>query len=472
MKKEKHFIKVADDHWTFEEGETGVKFVPLGCNYYDANSGWPPQMWKKFDAVGIRADFRKMRDLGMTAIRVWVQWSTFMPQKGKLSSKALDQCRLILSYAEKSGIRVNLTGPEFWEGVPPWLAKLDFSGYQHLANPRYHDAHAMFWEQFAQSVRDERCVYGYDLINEPFMPWDGLELRKLWNRWIENRYGGPAGIRSAWGVAAPKGVVRGEVPPPPNRRIPGSQYLFDYQTFREELATDWITRTVAAIRSVNADHLITVGLHQSSSPFEEIVPSRYAAFNPFLLGKCLDYISLHWYPFGNPLTASCLPFDLQENLDRSLSLLLANCRYCYVGKPLIMEECSYYGGGSPQFWGGVLPFRTEEEQTEFSSRLLAVSSGSLGGWLNWPFQDTKGSTDTSAYGGFYTARGTLKPWGRTYRTISARLRNTRITRDPPVAVFPISRVSLLTDAEQCNKVLSECHRLFNEGVIWDFEIQD
>ncbi len=472
MQKKTHFIRIAGDGWGFEEVGTGVRFVPLGCNYYDAHTGWPPQMWKKFNPEKIRDDFRKMEDLGMNAIRVWVQWKTFMPQKGRLSSKALDRCRLILSYAETSGIRVNLTGPEFWEGVPPWLAQLDRSGYQHLANPAYHDAHAMFWEKMAFSVRDEESVYGFDLVNEPFMPWDGNDLRQQWNTWLRNRYRNVSAIRSSWGGAFAAGASRGAIPPPPNRRVPGSQYLVDYQIFREELAAAWIAQSVEAIRSVNPNPLITVGLHQSSSPFEEVVPSRYTAFNPYLLRKDLDYISLHWYPFGNPFTASCLPFDLRDNLDRSLSVLLANCRYCFVGKPVVMEEFSYYGGGSPQFWGGVLPDRSEEEQSKFSTKFLRTTKGSLGGWLNWPLQDTPGSTDTSAYGGFYTSAGRLKAWGEAFRNMSADIRRRHVKRTPPARLIPISRASLLTDAEACNVVLNQCHRLYKKGILWDFEIHN
>jgi hypothetical protein len=249
-------------------------------------------------------------------------------------------------------------------------------------------------------------------------------------------------------------------------------YLIDYQTFREEMAFRWIQKTVRAIRRADQHHLITVGLHQSGCPLEEIIPSRYTAFNPHRLKDCLDYIALHWYPFGNPLTASCLPYDLPENGERSLSVFTANCRYHAVGKPLIMEEFSYYGGGSPSFWGGVLPERTEKEQEDFSRRLVIASRGSIGGWLNWPLQDTPESTDTSAFGGLYAAGGELKPWGRSFRALSARFKKKRLRRQPPRVLVSARRQELLTDWAVCSNILERCYKLHRQGITWDFELSD
>jgi hypothetical protein len=463
------FVRVARDNWTLEETETGDPFVPFGCNYYNAQTGWPPQVWGRFNRAAVKQDFRLMEDLGVNAIRLWLQWSAFMPTEGSLSAESLDHCREILLLAAESGIRVNLTGPEFWEGTPSWFPPGRIKGYHHFVDPFYLEAHAAFWEQFASHIASEPVVYGFDLVNEPFMPWDGEVLRKLWNRWLAERYETLPALREAWGKSSPRDLQEGTIPPPPNRRVPGSRFLLDYQTFREEMAFRWIRGSVNAIRRVDLRHLITVGLHQSGFPLEEIIPSRYTAFNPHLLRDCLDYVSLHWYPFGNPLTASMQPFDLPGNLERSLSIFLANCRYHFVGKPLIMEEFSYYGGGAPQFWGGVLPYRTEEEQDDFSRRLLEVSKGSLGGWLNWPLQDTEDSTDTSSYGGLYTAAGSLKRWGTSFRRLSGRVTRKRPRRRQASVTLSAGRTDLLTDWTRCKRLLGRCFALHRRGTLWDFD---
>jgi Beta-galactosidase len=466
------FIRIADDRWTFEEAGAGTPFVPTGCNYYITSSGWPPRMWGRFDRQVMRNDFARMQEIGINAIRVWLQWAAFMPEHHRLSTQALDRLAEVLAQARLCGIRVNLTGPEFWEGSPAWLTGEITGGTDHIVRPAYQEAHAEFWQLFAAHIAQEPVVYAFDLANEPFVPWDGPVLRKLWNTWVSEKGWSHRTLKRRWGKFAPEDLRPGNLGPPPNRRIPGSQYLLDYQTFREETACQWLERSAKGIRQVDHHHLVTAGLHQSSCPLEEIIPSRYTGFNPSLLKNCLDYIALHWYPFGNPMTAAIFPYDLPGRAERSLSMFLANCRYCFVGIPVVLEEFSYYGGGSPQFWGGVLPYRTLEEQDLFSRRVIATGRESLGGWLNWPLQDTPESTDTSAFGGFYSAEGKLKPWGRSFRNFCDRLRQKRLRRREPDIVLALGRTPLLTDAQRCERLLLKCVELHREKVMWDFQITD
>jgi hypothetical protein len=465
-------IRVSHDNWTLEESLTGKPFIPMGCNYYDPNAGgWPPKIWKKFNRRALKSHFQLMEDLGVNAIRVFVSWASFMPTKGRLSTEALDKCSEFLSIARRSGIRVNLTGPDLWEGYPRWLSPQEFTGYQHFIDQKYLDAHSSFWELFAAYYKNEDTIYGFDLVNEPFMPWSSKRLSQLWNGWLEEKFESPTHLKRRWGKFAPRSLRFGGVPIPPNVRQAGSNFLADYQRFREEMALRWVKNSVEAIRRVDKNHLITVGLHQSSFPLEEIIPSRYTAFNPHVLSSVLDYIALHWYPFGNPFTVSFSPYDLPTNLEKSLSTLLANVRYHKTGKPLIMEEFSYYGGGSPIFWGGILPYRTETEQDDFSRRYIETTLGSCAGWLNWPLLDTPLSTDTSAYGGFCRADGTLKEWGKTFRKLSSRLKGRRLKREPASTLIPLSHMTALTDAVACDRIYQRCQRIFRRGDVMDFSIE-
>lgn len=470
--RHKNFIRVARDNWSLEEAVTGKPFTPVGCNYYDPHTGWPPQTWTRFNRASVKRHFRMMEDLKVNAIRVFLQWSAFMPERGTLAAPAIDHCLELLALAKASGIRVNLTGPELWGICPRWLSPQSFHGYQQFVDPSYSDAHSTFWGLLAELVSREETIYGFDLVNEPFMPWDGERMRRLWNQWLRERYDSLAALRQAWRSASPPGLRWGTIQPPPNCRVPGSQYLLDYQLFREEKALAWTRNTVGAIRSSDSPHLVTVGLHQSGFPPEESIPSRYTAFNPHRLKEVLDYVALHWYAFGNPLAASVQPFDLPSGMARNLSMFLANCRYSYVGKPLILEECSYYGGGSPSFWGGVLPYRTEAQQAEFSTRFITVARNSVGGWLNWPLQDTPSATDTSAFGGFYTASGDLKAWGKAFRKIASQYRDARLRRSQARVHISATRAALLTDIVECDKILRRCFTLFKRGRAYDFTLGD
>ena len=413
-----------------------------------------------------------MEDLGTNAIRVWVQWASFMPKNGRLSQEALDKCSELLSVAKRSGIRVNLTGPDFWEGYPKWLAPEEVTGYQQFINPRYLDAHSTFWGLFADYYAREETIYGFDLVNEPFMPWSGKRLEKLWSQWLEKKFYSIESLKKRWGKFAPRPLKFGSVPLPLNIKLSGSRFLLDYQTFREEMALRWVKNSVRAIRRVDKNHLITIGFHQSSFPVEEIIPSRYTAFNPHVLAPYIGYVALHWYPFGNPFTAAMTPYDLPGNLENSLSALLANTRYCNIGKPIIMEEFSYYGDGSPTFWGGVLPYRTEKQQEDFSRRFIETTIGSSTGWLNWPLVDTLSSTDTSSYGGLYSANGKLKAWGRTFRKLSTRLQSKSLKRIPATTVIPFSRTSALTDGVRCDDIFRQCQRVYTNGGVMDFKLDE
>jgi hypothetical protein len=467
-----NFIRVSDNRWTLEESVTRKIFIPLGCNYYDPGTGgWPPKIWKKFNRTRTRHHFQMMEDLGVNAIRVFVSWASFMPTRGKLAPEALDKCSDLLSMAKDAGIRVNFTGPDFWEGYPRWLSPNDFAGYRHFIDPKYFDTHSTFWELFASYYSDEETIYGFDLVNEPFMPWSNERMTRLWDDWLKEKFGSATRLKKRWGEFAPKSLSPGKVSIPYNVRQRGSQFLVDYQAFREEMALRWVKNSVRAIRRVDENHLITVGLHQSGFPPEEIIPSRYTAFDPHVLNPVLDYIALHWYPFGNPFRVSFLPHDLPGNLERSLATLLANTRYHNTGKPLIMEEFSYYGGGSPIFWGGILPYRSEMEQDDFSRRYIETTVGSCAGWLNWPLVDTPLSTDTSAYGGFYRGNGKLKQWGKTFKSLRQQLNARDWKRKAATTVIPLSRATTLTDANACDLVYQRCFKVFKRGSVMDFDCE-
>jgi hypothetical protein len=124
------------------------------------------------------------------------------------------------------------------------------------------------------------------------------------------------------------------------------------------------------------------------------------------------------------------------------------------------------------FWGGFLPYRTVEEQDVFSRRFINVSRGSVGGWLNWPLQDTRKANDTSEYGGFFTSTGELKPWGRSFRAVSSGITRRRAERTRATVIIPASRKKLLTDWALCERILERTHQLHLQGRMWDFELTE
>ena len=57
-------IQVHPSGWGFREQGGGAAFTPWGCNYYDPETGWPPQIWTRFDPGRVRAHFGQIRDQG------------------------------------------------------------------------------------------------------------------------------------------------------------------------------------------------------------------------------------------------------------------------------------------------------------------------------------------------------------------------------------------------------------------------
>lgn len=116
-------VKVSPDGRGFVT-EEGKAFVPFGLTYFRANTGWAPQVWKKFDAEATRADFSRMQKLGINCVRVFISFGSFYSEPGKLDPDGLAKFDQFLAIAEEHGIYVHPTGPDHWEGLPDW-AKID-----------------------------------------------------------------------------------------------------------------------------------------------------------------------------------------------------------------------------------------------------------------------------------------------------------------------------------------------------------
>src|SRR5512140_1091729 len=66
-------IRVVPGGRTFE-APSGKPFVPMGVNYYRPGTGWAPQLWKQFDAEATRADFARMKAVGVNCVRVFLTY--------------------------------------------------------------------------------------------------------------------------------------------------------------------------------------------------------------------------------------------------------------------------------------------------------------------------------------------------------------------------------------------------------------
>lgn len=415
-------VRVAADGRTFVTAG-GKRYVPFGVSYFRPHTGWAPQVWKQFDASAVRQDFQLMREAGVNCVRVFLSFGSFYQQPGVLSPIGLEKFDQFLALAEEAGMYVHPTGPDHWEGLPEW-ARGD-----RYADDTVLSALETFWKLFATRYRGRTALFAYDLLNEPEVRWDTPAMRDKWNRWLAAKYGSSERIGSAWGGPGPVPSLPGVPVPPPNE-APGSKPLLDYQRFRENVAEEWTRRQAAAIKAADPNALVTVGLIQWSVPSLVFGVQHYSAFRPDRQAPFLDFIEIHFYPLDQGFYEYGRPEAEERNLAYLESVVREAAR---PGKPVVVAEFGWYGGGRLTIDGGKHPAATEEDQARWCSRAIDTTAHLATGWLNWGFFDCPEAGDVSQLTGLFTVDGKAKAWGRTFQGLAARHQGQAMPPPKPLA---------------------------------------
>lgn len=425
-------VRVTDDRRGFVDA-TGRAYVPFGVNYFRPGTGWAPQVWKQFDPEATRRDFARLRELGANCVRVFLTFGSFYTEPGRLSPEGLAKFDQFLDLAEAAGLYVHPTGPDHWEGLPEW-ARGD-----RIADERVLEALEAFWRQFAARYRGRSALFAYDLLNEPEVRWDSPVMRERWNVWLAEQYGSAAALAAAWGVPS---VEWGQQPVPPRDSPPG-RVLLDYQRFREAVADTWTRRQAAAIKAADPEALVTVGLIQWSVPIGLAGSWQYSGFRPTRQAPMLDFLEVHFYP----LARGFYEYASEEDEQRNLAYLECVVReVAGAGKPTVIAEFGWYGGGQPSIDGGRHRAATEEQQARWCRRVVETTAGWACGWLNWGLYDHPGARDVTEWIGLLTADGREKAWARAFRDLAGTLVREPLRRPVEVLRPVLEWDSLLTDA--------------------------
>ncbi|MCX7048030.1 MAG: beta-galactosidase [Candidatus Sumerlaeota bacterium] len=402
----------------------GKPFVPFGVNYYRAGTGWAPQVWKKWDEAATRKDFARMKELGVSCVRVFLSFGSFYQEAGKLNADGLSKFDQFLAIAEEAGIYVHPTGPDHWEGAPDWARGDPFADEALLS------ARERFWSLFAARYRGRGAIFAYDLLNEPSVRWSGKAMSEKWNDWLRKRYGEPGKAAQAWGIAAD--ALKWDSVPAPDAKATTCPrtLLLDYQHFREHLADEWTRRQAAAIKAADPEALVTVGCIQWAVPALLNNLSDYAAFRPERQARFLDFLEIHFYP----LEKGAYHYDKEGGEARNLAYLqsLVNESERW-GKPVVLAEFGWYGGGAINANQQRHPAASEEDQARWCRRAVESTEGLACGWLNWGLYDCPEAGDVSQLTGLLTANGAVKAWGREFKTLASRLAGKQL---PPRSMSP------------------------------------
>lgn len=378
----------------------GKPFVPMGVTYYRPNTGWAPQVWKQFDPEATRKDFAELARRGMNVVRVFISWTSFCREDGSLNPEGIAKFDRFLDLADEAGIYVHPTGPDAWEGTPPWANGDRFSDERLLA------LQEKFWTAFASRYRGRATIFAYDLLNEPSVPWTSDAMAARWKQ------------------------------PIPNRDATPSPELLRYQHFRESRAAEWVSRQAKAIRQSDPGALVTVGLVQWSFPVIHLPLAQYTGFRPASIAKSLDFMEMHFYP----LAGGAYRYDGTEPERRNLSYLESMAREAALTDlPVVVAEFGWYGGGPLD--ANTLP-ASEDQQAQWCQHVIDTTRPLACGWLNWGLYDDPQATDVSRFTGLFTVDGRDKTWGRAFSE-QAKV----FAAKPPTFQLPTSRPSCPWD--QC-----------------------
>jgi hypothetical protein len=388
----------------FLEKESGRPFVPFGVSYYRPGTGWAPQLWKQFDAEATRRDFARLKQQGANVVRVFISFGSFYTEPGQLDPEGLAKFDTLLALADEAGLYVHPTGPDAWEGRPAWTKELNL--FSNDTNERALQALEDYWRLFVTHYRGRSTIWAYDLRNEPSLAWDTPYLRTQWDAWRKSHHQEP-------------------VPVPDPKATADGPSLADYQRFRESIASKWVERQSAAIHKADPEALVTVGLLQWSVPAQPVRLDQYTAFRPAVIAKHLDFMELHYYPLANGV----YKYGGADAETANLAVLEAMARECAKpGLPLVIAEFGWYGGGSLNAGS---PPASEEQQAQWCRRLVEVTAPLACGWINWGMYDHPQAKDVSKLTGLFTADGTEKAWGRTFRDLAQRFAD-----NPPAYAIP------------------------------------
>lgn len=386
------YIQPTLDGQYFEQRNSGQPFVPFGCNYFDPLTGWAPKIWQRYDHERVSRHFAQMQSLGVNIVRMFLTIQSFMNADGTIKEEGWEKAARVIETARSHGIRVEFCGPDHWEGFPDWARPMfEEDPNAYFLNDEFVGCLTSFWSELARRLQANTAYFSYDLLNEPWLKWDGPLIRKL------------------WGQAVPKEDYS---------CLNGSANV-QFLEFREALVEKWVRKLVQAIREADTQHMITIGFHQLSMPHDPHLQYTLPAFHAKKLTPLLDYAALHWYPYSEEEHVQ--PRTMFAPLERNIDMIRNSLLNARCGKPQMIEEFGWYGGGEAYTLGVKLPYIAEEAQTRWNRMVIEETRDLAAGWMCWGYADVPDSKDATRHSGLVDKHEQIKMWGHAFRELSSVL---------------------------------------------------
>lgn len=404
-------IRPSDDGQGFVVNGSNQPFVPIGCNYFDPQTGWAPRIWERYDHTRVARHFGQIAGAGFTVVRVFLDLSTLNPLLDYYSEKGFVKVDDMVKIASEAGLRIIFSGPNTWQGTPAHLAGDRFT------DPRIIDRINALWRKIAERYGRSQTIMTWDLLNEPSLGWPSYDANIL--------PGWRAHVKTVLGLE-----VTDKLPGPDAAEQERSVWC-EYVRYQESLAEAWVRNQVETLRKAGAQQMISVGLIQWSIPVYLPRGASYSCFNPQRIAPFLDYMSIHFYPMLRQP-------DLDQEIDLQRAYLQSVVRGAHVsGKPLVLEEFGWKGGkrvpGEAVTW-------PQSQQTRWGKVVMAATRDVCSGWLNWAYADAASpNADLSAASGIWTENEETKEWGVAFSEEARALSTSPPAYAPAQVSWPLDR---------------------------------
>ena len=267
--------------------------LTLGVCYYPEH--WDPALWPD--------DFRRMRELGLSIMRVGeFAWTIFEPSEGTFCFDLFDRA---LDQAHQAGLRVVMGTPS---ATPPaWLThkypevlnvSRDGVQYQHGQRrhcnynaPIYRELSARIVTQLAEHYRDHPAIVGWQIDNEIncevnvfYSQADDAAFRA----WLRDRYQTLESLNQAWGAVFWNQTYTDwdqvHLTRPTVSNSPNPHQFLDEKRFISDSAIGFVAMQADIVHRLAPNHWVT-----TNGMFGHLDSHR-------MTERCLDFISYDSYP--------------------------------------------------------------------------------------------------------------------------------------------------------------------------------
>ena len=245
---------------------------------------------------------------------------------------------------------------------------------------------------------------------------------------------------------------------------------YDFRCYLNDRGYAWCKAQCDVIRALSPEHMVCSGNNTWLSPDQDLFLAN--GFHNRAVHDLFDFVTHHPYP-----ALQCMPDNRGDPLDdlesggAKLAYWLSACigmsRLDYYGKPVVLQEFGWYGGGASRFLCD-LPHRSEEEHAVYTDILCRTLIPHVNGFLNWPVMDMPQANDISNCGGIFTADGQPKALARVYRKLAAELVGQRQVRRRGTITLTFSLLGLYTSRPVQDRLWDEVHDAITAGETPDF----